>query len=135
MRARMDHCLLRQITARVLRHAISTMMATLDLFVGSRSVPGLYGLSPNQLLLENDGHGNFRDVTDQRMKRLKKIGMVTDACWIDYDRDGDKDLILAGEWMKVSVLNNNKGMFSDVNPSCRAWTRHQDGGIAFIPPT
>jgi len=85
----------------------------IDLFVGSRSVPGLYGLSPNQLLLENDGQGNFRDVTDQRMKRLKKIGMVTDACWVDFDRDGDNDLILVGEWMKVSVLSNNKGIFSD----------------------
>lgn len=86
----------------------------IDLFVGSRSVPGLFGLSPNQLLLENDGHGNFTDVTDQRMKRLRKIGMVTDACWIDYDLDGYKDLILVGEWMKVCVLMNNKGMFSDV---------------------
>ena len=86
----------------------------MDLFVGSRSVPGLYGLSPNQLLLENDGHGNFRDVTDQRMKRFKKIGMVTDACWLDFDMDGDNDLILVGEWMKVSVLMNNKGMFSDM---------------------
>jgi hypothetical protein len=40
----------------------------MDLFVGSRSVPGAYGLSPKQLLLENDGHGLFRDVTDQKLK-------------------------------------------------------------------
>jgi hypothetical protein len=59
----------------------------MDLFVGSRSVPGAYGLSANQLLLENNGHGNFTDVTDERMKGLEKAGMVTDACWIDYDRD------------------------------------------------
>ena len=89
----------------------------IDLFVGSRSVPGAYGLSPDQLLLENDGHGNFKDVTDSRMKRLKKIGMVTDACWVDYDGDGDKDLILVGEWMKVCVLKNDKGQFSDVTRS------------------
>jgi hypothetical protein len=86
----------------------------IDLFVGSRSIPGIYGLSPNQLLLENDGHGHFKDVTDKRMKRLKKIGMVTDACWMDYDQDGDKDLILAGEWMKVCILKNDKGFFTDV---------------------
>src|SRR4030043_465899 len=29
----------------------------LDLFVGSRSVPGAYGVSPEQFLLENDGNG------------------------------------------------------------------------------
>jgi hypothetical protein len=51
----------------------------MDLFVGSRSIPAIYGLSPDQLLLENDGQGHFKDVTDYRMKRLKKIGMVTDA--------------------------------------------------------
>ena len=44
----------------------------MDLFVGSRSVPGAYGLSPDQFLLENDGHGHFKDVTDERMKRHKE---------------------------------------------------------------
>jgi enediyne biosynthesis protein E4 len=85
----------------------------IDLFVGSRSVPGAYGLSPNQLLLENDGLGHFTDVTDDRMKKLKKIGMVTDACWSDFDQDGDKDLIVVGEWMKVCILLNDKGFFTD----------------------
>ena len=85
----------------------------IDLFVGSRSIPGAYGLSPNQLLLENDGNGRFTDVTDTRMKRLKKIGMITDACWMDYDMDGDHDLIAAGEWTKILVLKNDKGVFSD----------------------
>jgi len=85
----------------------------IDLFVGSRSIPGAYGLSPNQMLLENDGKGNFSDVTENRMKRLRRIGMVTDACWIDYDNDGDQDLILTGEWMKVTVLRNDNGNFSD----------------------
>jgi len=86
----------------------------MDLFVGSRSIPGIYGLPPNQLLLENDGKGHFKDVTDQRMKGLKKIGMVADACWMDYDGDGDNDLILVGEWMKVCILRNDKGYFTDV---------------------
>ncbi len=85
----------------------------MDLFVGSRSIPGAYGLSPNQMLLENDGKGNFTDITEKRMKRLIKIGMVTDASWIDYDNDGDNDLIVTGEWMKVTVLRNDKGNFSD----------------------
>jgi len=86
----------------------------IDLFVGSRSVPGAYGLSPKQVLLENDGKGHFIDVTAFRSKDLEKAGMVTDACWVDYDGDGDKDLIIAGEWMKVSVFSNDNGTFSDV---------------------
>lgn len=87
----------------------------IDLFVGSRVVPGAYGISPNQLLLENDGLGHFKDVTEQRMKGMKKPGMVTDACWIDYDKDGDLDLVLVGEWMKVTVLRNDNGYFKDLS--------------------
>ena len=49
----------------------------LDLFVGSRSIPGIYGLSPNQLFLENDGKGHFKDVTDYTYGTAEK------------DRDGD----------------------------------------------
>jgi hypothetical protein len=86
----------------------------IDLFVGSRSVPGAYGLSPDQILLENDGKGHFKNVTDTRMPGLKNIGMVTDASWSDYDNDGDPDLILAGEWMKICILKNDKGYFTDV---------------------
>lgn len=89
----------------------------MDLFVGSRSVPAAYGLSADQLLLENDGHGKFQNATDLRMKNLKRLGMVTDACWMDYDQDGDKDLIAVGEWMKVSILKNQNGFFTDATNS------------------
>lgn len=85
-----------------------------DLFVGSRSVPGAYGWSPNQMLLENDGKGHFTDVTDTRTTELKKIGMVTDACWMDFDKDGDQDLIVTGEWMNVSIFRNDRGKFTNV---------------------
>ncbi|KPK84618.1 MAG: hypothetical protein AMS27_09435 [Bacteroides sp. SM23_62_1] len=86
-----------------------------DLFVGARSVPGAYGLLPVQSLLENDGNGNFKDVTDLWSEALKKAGMVTDACWLDYDMDGDADLVIVGEWMKVSMFRNDNGNFSDIS--------------------
>jgi len=86
----------------------------IDLFVGSRSVPGAYGLSPYQFLLENDGHGHFKIVTDDRIKAFKNVGMVTDAAWMDYDKDGDQDLVLTGEWMKVCIFRNDRGHFTDV---------------------
>jgi enediyne biosynthesis protein E4 len=89
----------------------------IDLFVGSRSVPGGYGLSPDQFLLENDGHGNFSIVTDDRAKAFKNAGMVTDAAWMDLDKDGQPDLVLVGEWMKVCIFRNDKGSFSDITSS------------------
>jgi hypothetical protein len=86
----------------------------LDLFVGSRSLPGSYGLSPRQFLLENDGAGTFMDVTDHRTKDLKNAGMVTDATWLDYEQDGDSDLVLVGEWMKVTLYRNDDGYLTDI---------------------
>ncbi len=86
----------------------------IDLFVGSRSVPGAYGWTPDQYLLENDGHGHFKVVTNETADAVRKAGMVTDAAWMDFDHDGDQDLIVVGEWMKVSVYRNDKGHFNDV---------------------
>jgi hypothetical protein len=88
-----------------------------DLFLGSRSIPGAYGLSPVQYLLENDGYGHFKDVAIEKTYGLKNAGMVNDATWMDYDRDGDQDLIVAGEWMKVCIFRNDNGHFSDVTAS------------------
>jgi len=89
----------------------------IDLFIGSRSVQGAYGWSPNQLLLENDGTGHFKDITDLIAHGLKEIGMVTDASWLDFDKDGDNDLVLAGEWMNVCLFRNDQGKFTDITQS------------------
>jgi hypothetical protein len=86
----------------------------LDLFVGSRSLPGAYGSVPDQYLLENRGDGKFQDVADTRARGLQKAGMVTDACWMDYDLDGDADLVVVGEWMNVTVFRNDQGFFNDI---------------------
>lgn len=80
-----------------------------DLFVGGRVIPGLYPSTPSSYLLINDGKGHFSDQTASLAPGLQKIGMVTDAAWIDLNRDGTKDLVLVGEWMPITVFVNNKG--------------------------
>lgn len=82
-----------------------------DLFVGTRLIPQKYGLPSNGYLLENDGDGNFKNVTDNIAKELKEIGMITDADFFDYDSDGDSDLILIGHWMPITLLENRNGKF------------------------
>jgi hypothetical protein len=81
----------------------------LDLFVGGRTIPGQYGISPRSYLLQNDGTGRFKEVTDKRAPELAHIGMVTSACWVDLDGDQWQDLVVAGEWMPIIVLENQKG--------------------------
>ena len=78
----------------------------IDLFVGGRSVPGRYGIDPQSVLLKNDGHGKFTDVTDKAAPGLSHIGMVTDAVWKDVDGDGRPDLVVVGEWMPITVFHN-----------------------------
>lgn len=86
----------------------------IDLYVAARSVPGGYGLSASQFLLENNGDGIFKDVTTKRLKGENNPGMIADAVWTDFDADSDLDLIVAGEWMKVYVYQNDAGYFSEV---------------------
>jgi enediyne biosynthesis protein E4 len=83
------------------------------LFVGSRVVARQYGIAPRNYLLENDGHGHFRDVTAERAPGLDSIGMVSAATWVDYDGDGQLDLIVVGEWMPVRVFHQEHGRFVD----------------------
>jgi hypothetical protein len=80
-----------------------------DLFLGSRSVPGRYGASPKSHLLRNDGHGRFADVTAERAPGLSEAGMITSAAWVDYDGDRRLDLVVAGEWTPVRVFHQEQG--------------------------
>jgi hypothetical protein len=84
-----------------------------DLFVGGRVVAGNYGMVPDSYLLLNDGKGNFSVADENRAPGLRKIGMVTSAVWSDVDRDGWPDLVIAGEWMPVTIFKNIKGKFTN----------------------
>lgn len=87
----------------------------IDLFVGIRLQPFSYGLPASGYLLENDGHAHFTDVTKQKAPALPDIGMITDMAWADVDGDGDKDMVIVGDWMPVKIFLNSSGHFSDVS--------------------
>jgi hypothetical protein len=82
----------------------------LDLFIGSRSVPQNYGLSPKSFLLHNDGNGNFSDVTRSIAPEFSSLGMVTAAIYADINNDGKSELVITGDWMYPHVFSyqNNK---------------------------
>lgn len=89
----------------------------LDLFVGGRVKPWNYPLPVSSFIFRNDsrnGQARFSDVTSTIAPLLKNAGMVTDATWSDFDADGWPDLVLAGEWMPLTFLRNNKGIFEDM---------------------
>jgi enediyne biosynthesis protein E4 len=86
----------------------------LDLFVGTRLIPGNYGLQPTHYLLINDGKGAFRTAPKNQMPTT--LGMVTDAEWLDIDGDRRMDLAVASDWGPVHILHNEKGILA-LNPT------------------
>ena len=78
-----------------------------DIFIGARSIPGYYGLSPYSFLLRNK-EGKGLDIAWK-----ERYGMVTDAIWEDINKDGRKDLIIVGDYMPVTILENNVSGFTE----------------------
>jgi hypothetical protein len=108
-----------------------------DIFLGARNVPGNYGLPPHSYLLIND-NGQWRDASPAF---LANVGMVTDASWADADSDGDKDLVVVGDWMAIHIFKNDNGFFENeiTIPNSNGWWNRieaadldQDGDMDFV---
>ena len=84
-----------------------------DLFVGVRLVPFRYGIPCKGYLLNNDGKGHFTDVGAKAGPGLAQLGMITDASWIDYDRDGRPNLVITGEYMAIRMFHNENGVLKE----------------------
>jgi len=85
-----------------------------DLFIGGRSFPEIYGLDPPSFLFMNDGKGNFKDVTKEKIPAATNIGMVCGAVWADVTGDAQKELIIAGEWMCPHIFSYKAGRFEEI---------------------
>ena len=84
----------------------------MDLFIGARTMPWDYGKIPTSYLLLNDRSGKFIDVTNKLAPGLSQAGFITQSSWVDLDKDGDMDLVLALEWGPMTAFINNKGSFT-----------------------
>lgn len=82
----------------------------IDLFVGGGVIPGKFPLASPSKIYFNDGTGNFAKIK----AGTAPLGIVNDAIWIDLDKDGKKDLIVAGEWMPLKAFLTHGALFKDV---------------------
>jgi len=76
----------------------------IDVFTGTMSVPGSYGLSEFSYILENKNNHSFSK------KQIDIDEMVFDAKWADIDGNGFDDLIVCGHWMPITIFYNEKGL-------------------------
>lgn len=72
---------------------------SIDVFVGTRSRFGGYGVSPDSYILWNKGV-NLNNDPIFKIGVLKNLGMVTDASWDSKQND----LVVVGEWMPITFL-------------------------------
>lgn len=87
----------------------------LDLYIGGRTTPAHYPFAPRSFLLVNDGKGYFADGTEALAPEAMGPGLVTDVRFADLDGDKDPDLLVVGEWMKVTWFRNDGGHFTDAS--------------------
>lgn len=91
----------------------------MDLLVCGRVKLEEYPFPDRSYLLRNDTRPGtdqvvFTDVTGKIAPDIEQAGLVASALWTDYDRDGWIDIILAGEWMPLTVFRNMDGQFKNV---------------------
>ncbi|RMB58563.1 hypothetical protein EAX61_09690 [Dokdonia sinensis] len=97
----------------------------LDVVITSNAIPQSFGAKPKQFVFNNDGNGNFIDVSETFGKALRNIGNVQHISWVDMDGNGFQDAIVSGHWMPITILlNDGKRLESLENatlPSTSGW--------------
>lgn len=94
----------------------------IDLFTGSLAQAGRYGYAVPSHLLLNDGKGNFTAASLLPFSPDEE-GMVTAAVFHDLNGDSLPELIIAGEWMPITIyINQKKGVWTrETLPSSNGW--------------
>ncbi len=78
----------------------------LDLIIGEAYKTDLHGLPGDCLVFLNNQNNTFS--LDKDLSQ-EKLGMITAVEYLDVNKDGWEDLIVAGQWMPIIQLINQEG--------------------------
>ena len=115
----------------------------IDLCFTSNGLPSKFGYTPQQFIFQNNGKGQFKDITNTYAPDFQNIGLVQDINWIDINNDEFKDAIVVGHWMPIAIFINDgtalklqktKGLKNTSGwwNSIKSADFDQDGDIDFI---
>ncbi|MEB2775667.1 VCBS repeat-containing protein [Algoriphagus sp. D3-2-R+10] len=82
-----------------------------DLIIGARSIPFAYGIPAGIQVWENNGKGEFQNITSKFGEAIQSLGMLTSGAIADLDGDGKQELIVAGDWMSIRIFTILKDQF------------------------
>lgn len=83
-----------------------------DLFVGGRFIPGRYPENATSRLFLNQNGSMVPDI--QNADIFEEIGLVTGALFVDYNLNGQQDMILSTEWGTLRLFENKDGKFTEI---------------------
>ncbi|MDQ3141407.1 MAG: VCBS repeat-containing protein [Bacteroidota bacterium] len=84
----------------------------LDLFIGAGPMPKKYPFPDKHVLLQNN-NGTFTDISKDIFYNVLQYGIIQDAVWKNLDNDPLPELILAGDWMPITILKYQHGTFTN----------------------
>lgn len=88
----------------------------MELLVLSGHTVGRYPYSDPSHVYQWKGD-QLGDVTTEVCPELTTLGSAMSAVLVDYDADGDKDVVVVGEWMEPTVLSFQDGKLSVEHPA------------------
>ena len=84
-----------------------------DILVGGLVTPGRFPENPPTCYLQNKG-GRFEEVCSELAPELSTLGHISDFEWADLNGDGSDELIVSGEWIPISIFENQGGRLENV---------------------
>ena len=103
-----------------------------DVFVGGYVKPRSYPKPDKSCLLLNQ-EGQLQEVTGDFAPGLSEVGLVKEAEWTDVNSDNYPDLVIAGEWMPITIFINQAGnsftkLENDLLAQTKGWWNSVAGG-------
>lgn len=114
----------------------------LDVWLTQYKLPYVVGQMPTPFydandgfpafLLENDGKGGFKDITNHSGLERKRFRRTYSATFVDLDEDHDLDLVVASDFAGIDLyLNDGRGRFTDATQDCLPESHGFSTGLVF----